>query len=346
MWPLPGDPDDKVGTQQHIVPQLHLHYFANTRNQIAVVDRRTGHRFLAPTTRPGSAVERDFNTFVNIDGQLDGSLDHLLTYIEGRAAPVIKKMVEGSAFTKFPPSEQDRDDLCIFLAFQMTRGRKVRRRTEMLADLYAHVMIPANMTPVEAEALLVAKNIEPTAEAINELVSMSMEMERYEFVADPNAHLALMGPLAKEMYQQLATRRWYLAEFDTPSLVTCDEPVVLSFEDDNPQRGGLLNADEVWFPLSPKHLLTLTRYAVPDLPEGRFKVPVKTAVEVNKAIVANAYSEIYLHPDQHHLDDLTLSDPAPLFHINASPEFNLARFNKPPTISTQRRRPSSARQST
>lgn len=337
-WPLPGDPDASVGTKQHLLPQLHQRYFGNEREMIATVVRATGERFVAPIK--DTVAERNFYSTADETGKLDGKSDHLLGWAEAKVAPVIRELVHGGAFVRFPPAPAARADLCMFLAFQLTRGRYMRRMTEQAGDLYMHLMIPQGMDRGQAQAWLTARGEDPTDEAVEQVVAASAIMDKVEFMPDPNEHIRHMGPLALKLYPLLVFRHWYVAEYSVPSLITCDEPVVMIFDDPRRmgRRAGLADAAEVWFPLSPRHLLILAddgRYGA----ERRFAADPGSATEANLRIAANAYETIHMHPDQDHLAGIEIPEPGPLFRIVEPVEPELARrYGKAPARTRTRRR--------
>lgn len=227
-WPLPGDPDSSVGARHHRVPRFYLERFANERMQITAVERRTRARRTAAIRE--TAAEKDFYTAINTEGAKDGKTEHLLSHIEGNAARAVKNILN-PVFPLFPPQPQDRADLCLFLAFQKVRGKLTRKRIEMLGDLWAHLQIPAGMTTGQARAWLQANDQEATPESVQEIVELSASMEDFEFVPDPNAHLSVMGGVALRISELLLPRPWWIAEYDSPALLTSDEPVALHFRD-------------------------------------------------------------------------------------------------------------------
>jgi Protein of unknown function (DUF4238) len=138
-------------------------------------------------------------------------------------------------------------------------------------------------------------------------------MEDFEFVPDPNAHLSAMGGIALRISELLLSRPWWIAEYDSPALLTSDEPVALHFRDRSRPPGhdrGIAYADEIWFPLDPRRLLILGSSGDP-LPEQRLRPPAKTAATVNLSIAAGAYEYIYMHPAQDHLKGPRLPSPVP-----------------------------------
>jgi hypothetical protein len=337
-WPLPGDPNASIGARHHRLPRFYLERFADERRQITTIDRRTGERWTGAIT--DAAAEKDFYTSINLDGAKDGRAEQLLTQIEGAAAAAIGHIVN-PVFSLFPPQPQDRGALCMFLAFQRVRGRSARKKIELLGDLYAHLRIPSGMTVDEAAGWLRASELEVTTEAVRDLVELSADMDNLEFVPDPNAHLGVMGGAALRIFDEVIPRPWYLVEYDSPALLTSDEPVALHFRDHNRPPGhgnGIANTDEIWFPLDPCRLLALGKPGDP-LPEQRVKVARETAKIVNVTVAAGAYEYIYMHPGQDHLRGIRLPRPAPLLQVNGQLPIDLSRYNNPPaTTRTQRRK--------
>lgn len=47
-------------------------------------------------------------------------------------------------------------------------------------------------------------------------------MDDFEFVPDPNAHLSTMGGIALRISELLLPRPWWIAEYDSPALLTSD----------------------------------------------------------------------------------------------------------------------------
>jgi hypothetical protein len=208
--------------------RFYLERFANERMQVTTVDRRTRARRNAAISE--TVAEKDFYTAINTEGAKDGKSEHLLSHIEDNAARAIKNILN-PVFPLFPPRPQGRADLCLFLAFQKVRGKLIRKRIEMLGDLWAHLQIPADMAPEQARAWLQANEQEARPESVQEMVEFSGSMEDFEFVPDPNAHLSVMGSVALRISELLLPRPWWIAEYDSPALLTSDEPVALHFRD-------------------------------------------------------------------------------------------------------------------
>jgi len=145
-----------------------------------------------------------------------------------------------------------------------------------------------------------------------------------------------MGEASFRIYRLLMRRFWYLAEFPGPDLLTCDEPVVCYTSHAEPSRGiGFLNAEEVWFPLSPQFLLILSLRAQPLPP--KFQATVENAITANTMLARNAYQYIYLHPAHNVLPEMPPEEA--VFKVTAAGFPMLERYNEPPYDKrTQRRR--------
>ena len=120
----------------------------------------------------------------------------------------------------------------------------------------------------------------------------------------------------------LLPRPWWIAEYDSPALLTSDEPVALHFRDRSRPAGhdrGIAHADE--------------------LPQQRLRPAAQTAVTVNRTIAAGAYEHIYMHPAQDHLKRVRLPRPGPVLKVSGDLPVDLGRYNKPvASTRTQRRR--------
>ncbi|MEU2348796.1 DUF4238 domain-containing protein [Modestobacter sp. NPDC049651] len=303
--PVKRDPTVHVGARHHLVPRFYLERFADN-DRIAVVNRHTRARRVAMIR--DTAAERDFYTFVNNDGEMDGRLEQLLGLVEHDAARVIRNVT--SVFN-VRPTQDDREVMCLFLAFQLARGRASRRKIELLTDMMERLR--GSVAPDQ--------------------------LDNFEFASDPNEHIRLIGELAEAMMPHLRPRPWFLFDFTSPALVTSDEPVVLHTPGphEDGEALGLGTAHEIWLPLDPRHLLVLGKRGDPG-PFHRLAGEVALAEQSNLLVAHSAYEEIYAHPTF----SVRVPDPGPaepLFRVTEDASPLLRRYNKPPTNRrTQRRK--------
>jgi hypothetical protein len=334
-WPLAGNPNEHVGNRHHLVPQLYLQRFGRG-DRIAVVDVHTGVRRVSPIA--DTAAERDFYSFINTQGELDGRLEHMLSQVEGDGARVIKNLT--SVFFQ-EPSADDREALSVLLAFQMVRGREFRRRGELLADLTMRLPLSFVTDEQSARSALQARGImEPSEAEILELISACDELDSIEFVPDPNDHMRMMGPLAMNIMPHLLNRPWVLIEFPEPALLTSDEPVALysAGEHDEYESLSVPGAREIYFPLDPKRLLILGHPEDLDRSFIRVEGRPEWADLSNWLMSVYAYQYLFLHPE-HDIRMPPLPEERPLFRVTDDASPVLSRYNQPPAHRrTQRRR--------
>ncbi|MEV6526001.1 DUF4238 domain-containing protein [Longispora sp. NPDC051575] len=324
-WPLAGDPDDKVGSRHHIVPKFYLERWADARHKIVVVQKSSGKRH--QTAAKDAGAERDFYTHVAHDGEFHAHTEQLLGKIEDGAAPVIGNIL--SAFQVFPPLGGDREQLAMLIAFQMTRGKRVRRSMELQADLITRLQL-SMLRPEHHEAYVADKEGVGRPEDVEALRGLIDDLDNYEFGTDPNEHIVLLSKHAVTIFPYLMGLSWYLVDYGGPVLLTCDEPVVLYQHNPSPHGGvGLMTADEIWFPLSPRYLLVLTPIAVG--PERVLSDSPENAAMVNNRLVHNAYELVYLHPD-HDMLPAQMPPASPLFLVSGGPRPDIFdRYNQPLT---------------
>ncbi|MEH1128389.1 DUF4238 domain-containing protein [Micromonospora sp. CPCC 206061] len=331
-WPFPGDPNVGVGSRHHIVPRFYLERWANTARQIEVVEKPGGDRRRVNIKEAGA--EKDFYTFIDLKGGFSGYLEQLLSHIEGRASSAISNIVHPT-FGIFPPPPDDKHALATLLAFQAVRGKRTRKSIELQADLLTRLQL-SGIDETQIVQRMRQQGEEPTEDRVREAAEFVQNLDEYRFVPDPNDHLRIMGEASFRIYKMLMRRHWYLAEFSGPLLLTCDEPVVRYTSRPNPLRGiGFLNAEEIWFPLSPRLLLILCLDVQPLPP--KFPASIETAVTANQMLAHNAYQYIYLHPNHDVLPEIPPDEA--VFKVTAAGFPMLERYNEPPYDKrTQRRR--------
>ena len=102
-------------------------------------------------------------------------------HIEGNAARAIKNILN-PGLPAVPPRQQDRADLCLFLAFQKVRGKLTRKRIEMLGDLWAYCRSRLACHRAGTRVASGPRAEEATPESVQEMVELSASMEDFEFV--------------------------------------------------------------------------------------------------------------------------------------------------------------------
>ena len=154
-WYDSRDPQSKVGSKHHIVPQAILRRFATSTGRISVRDRFTNKQRLASI---GDLAVRDFYTFVDNDHELNGVMEDWLGAIESEFARVVRPYLDWTAFRRDRPlTSAERFAVDTFTAVQMLRGMRTRRSMELLAEyhlklLNEHVLTPDELTNLQGHA--------------------------------------------------------------------------------------------------------------------------------------------------------------------------------------------------
>jgi hypothetical protein len=299
----PRRPDE--ARAHHTISDFYLKRFADEDERLAVVDlsRASTPRSIRKTRNV--AVANDFYTFTDTNGTRNPAVERLLGHIEGQAAAAMRKL---SAGIFFPPPRQDREDLSLWMAFQLVRGPEKRREIEAITDVTAKLLMQGIATPDQARARLQRAGVdEPTEAEINDLIHFSSNLDRFDIVPDPNSHIQLMLDLAvNEIAPRIHAMRWAVAKFDEPALLSGDHPITFQVRPEHRsqfQGVGLETADEVRCPIDPSTMLLMTWDRIDEV-VGR--LPIAAAREFNQHTVDHAFEFVFMHPQQNHLSGLDL----------------------------------------
>lgn len=288
--------------RHHLVPQFYLRRFANAHDKIMVSRRDLQKRFLTSVER--AARETDFYTVETTEGSSQ-LVEQILSRVETLAAQSIERLVAGG----FPPTQEDRENVAVFIALQLTRGRDHRHAWNVVADAFLKLSLEGMTEAGVRQALTSAYGRPPTKEEVASAYELVENPESYFVVPHQNESIEAMLDNLQFLVPPILERTWKIAEFDKPLLLTSDSPVVLwSPRDQNRElRGiGLLTAKHIRFPLDPWHALILVKGT-----EGRERmhfIDERHSLEMNWGTAARAYEWIYHHPEQ---DPLAGLEPLP-----------------------------------
>lgn len=310
------DRAEKVGSKHHIVPVMTLKRFATSKGQLFVRDRESG---LGGLRSVNDLAVRNFNTAVTKTGELDSSLETLLSVIEGAAASVLHAHLDAESFRRPRPFTADeRFALDTFVSLQAVRGMRDRRSYELIADYSMKLLHQDQLT--------------------------ADDIENLTLVPHPNEFLKIAGQLAERAHEALAERPMVLVKLDRPLFIIGDEPVLLLSDGHGPDadmdgpprvsgpgidpkdviqlqsgRGiGFANADAVAMPISPRAALV---YGAPgntgNAPPEKFggADADSTAEEINDGVLQRAVSWVAAHPDHLSFRDMEFPAPVPLLRI-------------------------------
>jgi len=255
-----------------------------------------------------AAKETDFYAVATADGRSQ-DVERLLSQIEDLGAPAIQAVTSGG----FPPSTADREAVAMFIAFQFTRGRNHRDAWNMMTD-YTTKLFIHGMTEDDARArLTAATGTAPSDKDVRSIVELGQNLDSWEVVPHPNEAIKAMLDNTPQLVPYIMERRWRLARFGKPLLLTSDSPVALWRRVHSSAYGiGIANADEIRFPLDPQHALILTL----DGSEMVWDLHDRHAADLNRSVGAVGYEWIYRHPEYDALEELKLPPPRPPIHIS------------------------------
>jgi hypothetical protein len=241
--------------RHHLVPQFYLRRFA-MGNNVELVRREDPKRSIRLDVE-NALFERDFYTIETDEGR-DTSVEKMFgTHIEGPAARAITRVVDAKRPMSFPGL---RGAISTFLAFQFVRGPVTRHAHVEFFKAQARA-IALRATPEMVQKELVRQGDPISYEEAEGIVSFA-QTGKYEIEVSNHANLHLGAALkaALDLIPLFATRKWVLLEFETPALVTGDEPIALVGSSLSPGEPlGVYNAPEIVFPTDPRHALVKVR---------------------------------------------------------------------------------------
>jgi hypothetical protein len=331
FWdPHKADPSLGVGSRHHIVPKSYLQRFANNRGQVWVRSRsdqrEPGLRSIA------DLAIKDLYTFTNTEGQPDGRFEQLLSYVEGNATQVLRRLTSPVMATR-ATSEDERIAISLLIAFQVVRGLRERRQIEITGDLAFRLekLGPDNVTGIYEH--------QETGERI--------DLKEIVAVPDTNEHIKIASDTALKLFECLIDRPLITAELQAGGLLTCDEPVIIDQDSVVTQQhrpagmsesaevvhlgspfGGIGISDEVALPIGRRWLLVLGPRGDPQPASPYIRLSRSESADVsrqaNNAILRQAYETVISHPSDKHLLRNPLPDPLPLMHVCGLPGHFLA----------------------
>ena len=125
--------------------------------------------------------------------------------------------------------------------------------------------------------------------------------------ADSLVNAADVFKQAEQLIKFFYMRKWIVADFGAPILLTGDEPVAVGVDTrDRHHPAGLANADSVMFPLDPQRALVMMRPDFDPPPHSWIKGTAVEAKALNQMIAFRAMRQIFYHPDTTPMDGLEI----------------------------------------
>lgn len=224
-----------IPKSQHYVPRMLMRPFAvrgaGKAEQVQVFDKHSDRSFTARLE--DVLAGRYFNTIWHEDFVQD--VEGPLAKLEGRAAPVLRKLVEERSWANLDGEEQV--TLAFFLAVQFVRGPDTRVRLDQMIDQMQAVA--KAMAADKANGELPA---EPTAD------------ERKQMVFD------LMRTSAADLAELLLKKTWLLFEPEVGEFYLGDSPLAMHNDRDMGPYGNIglaVPGIQIYCPIAPDLLLAL-----------------------------------------------------------------------------------------
>lgn len=240
--------------RQHIIPRFYLEGFT-TGNLLAVYDRKSKqHRRQQPEN---TAVNTHFYSFEDADGNRRYDVEHAFGVEEGKAAVIVKKLVDGQQL-----ADQEIADFSVFVAVMACRTPSMIDSTKAMHGKLIKRLARATFGSVESVMPTIRENPAHADKSESELkheariLSDYIQSDGYEVVTNHQWAMGMTIGMIKNLPPILVQRHWRVLHSTNPkrSFVTSDSPVVLSTVIPRPhnlQSVGFANVDAmVLFPLS------------------------------------------------------------------------------------------------
>lgn len=285
--------------RHHTVPQLLLRRFADGETLVRVpLDGKAPH----PCGVKNVTVRRDFYSMLDEAGQLDDTVEDLLSVLEGQAAAVLDQIMDDDIW---PLPMAERAILGEWIAVQHVRIPALRQANNQIFDQLTKIMVVAG-GKAEMRRLLEAQSGESaTDEEVDEMWQEMTDFSGYEAELSVNEHMRMMGRSMVTAYGAMMSRSWGLCRFERETLLLPDHPVTLMQDPRQPEwRGvGLANAGAILVPIDRRAAIIMEP---PGVPDHEFPASAEVARELNRRFALNSRIELFHHPDDNPLAGIEL----------------------------------------
>ena len=279
--------------RHHIIPEFYLNGFTDIHGKKFVWVYEKGGSEIKSLTPHNVAVKSGYySAKIRIEGFSSDVVEDMLSWIEGKAAPIIKKIINQKKL-----SDEDRFFFSLFLASMMTRVPTYRTMVEKCSTELAKKFLMVKASNLESFKSMIDKYEKETgnklsisAEKFREFI---FDEDKYEIKADPRISLPMV--LMVEEYTNIFEKMsWaFLKATYEQKFITSDNPVYFYDPTHNPASFdgvGLINKNvEVIFPLTKDmaFLGTWKEY------KGYFRKNKEIVKTINKKTVISALHFVY-----------------------------------------------------
>lgn len=285
------------GRRHHYIPQFLQRRFGinpeDKTTHIHTLDVRSGKTGKAPIK--DVAVVSHHNTLYEAPNTHPGFVEALLSYIEGRAAPLIQRLVQGDAL-----KSEEYLDLTVFIHAQQQRTPRGRESIHFILEKAGTAWLLKRMyegREISRGALTEELGRAPTEDEIDTYIkeiAQPFEDGSYQAMPPHDMEIAAMFMSAEKAHEIIYEMHWIL--IDAPageSFILSDEPLA-RLDPQNPGGPTGWRASptlEVTLPLDPKLCLMLTRF--PERTTDRITATPSQVLDINLRTYASAREHIY-----------------------------------------------------
>lgn len=282
---------EKLVRRQHLVSRFYLKGFANAAGQL--------RRVLLPGDRAhltnvdDASVIKDFYTVDLSDGTRTDLFERLFAEVEYPASAVLRAVREG----QWPLNESQKTELAGWIALQHLRGEAVRAgQTQMQAEMI-RLLVGSSGKEALRRHIEAAEAGPISAERLDAEWADLTRPGGPTLKHDASEHMRTVLDLLAPTTQHFASLQWSLGVYKDVCLITCDHPVVLLPDPDQPDWLGLGLATAAGFAVPLARDLGLVLGASPDLPDIRLTGYPPLGRMLNAGVAANARKCLFHHPD-------------------------------------------------
>ncbi len=298
--------------RHHYVPAFYLRRFADSQNQLQAY-RRNDERHVARMPVRSAAVEAGLYMVEDSASEATDAAEIAISEIEAEIAPAFDALLAGP----WPPKHEVRGLVANMVAFQAVRTREMLHTFEGMWDAMAKLGMSVLTRDQLRQLIIDAGDGEPSNKELDETMSGIQDFDGYRVEIHPNVMVETMMRTAVDFVQPVADRSWFLQVCSEPLIITSDTPVVAHSSGGAP--AGLLNAEEIWFPIDPYHNLLMV-LDDQGWPEAKVPMPPSLALQLSHGLALSSYEWVFANPNDGVLDMIELPMGArPLAYIAGKP---------------------------
>lgn len=264
------------------------------------------------------AVENEFYTVINPEGEKDSAVEKALAEVDALGASAHSSLLR----REFPLEPELKVAFAEWLGLQWVRGRSSRASGRELADKMQKMLIKFALENAdiqersEGNSESESKSLDPDEDQPphrgpsvqipdlshipkNEREKLRKELDNYEFVIPKELQLLQMLKMMSPAALPFLEAEWHLLQFNEEVLFTSDEPIILQrkLTPENQFLGiGPASADEIYIPLSPNLCLAMLR-AGSTGKQSFHRLPKEEAEKLNVASLDTWWSQLFRHVD-------------------------------------------------